>query len=74
MLPQGEVVSTADLVEAGWPGQGAEDRRVLYKHMAWLRERLSPFAPAAVIQNVRGKGYRFVVREPTTPPGDRAGE
>lgn len=73
MRAQGEVLSTAELVEAGWPGQGTEDRRVLYTHIAWLRQRLRSFAPAAVIQNVRGEGYRFVVQAPTAPPDDQAG-
>ncbi len=73
MRADGEVLPTDALAEAGWPGQSTEDRRVLYTHLAWLRERLRCFAPAAAIVNRRGKGYQFVVQRPTAPPDDRAG-
>lgn len=73
MRADGEVLPTDELAEAGWPGHNTDDRRVLYTHMAWLRERLCSFAPAAAIVNRRGRGYQFVVPPPIALPGDRAG-
>lgn len=71
---QGELVPADTLAKAVWPDQGKEDRRSLYTHVSWLRARLSAGGLPGTIENVRGRGYRFVDCPAESPSAARADE
>ncbi len=54
---EGETVTREDLIEHIWGASGNPSSRSLDTHLMRLREKLG--ADAALIKNVRGKGYRY---------------
>jgi DNA-binding winged helix-turn-helix (wHTH) protein/tetratricopeptide (TPR) repeat protein len=64
----GQVVTKAELAEAGWPGMVIEETALRF-HISVLRKALGDGANESVITTVPGRGYCFTAPQTQPPAG-----
>ena len=67
---RGDLVTHAELLAAGWPGEPDPDPLWTKPHLARLRAKLREVG-AALPTPVRAVGYRLIEQQPSAPPEPR---
>ena len=66
---QGTVLSKDQLLRAAWGGDQAATRNAVEVYVGYVRRKLADAGAGAVIDTVRGQGYRIVAAESAPPEG-----